>query len=63
MPLSSRPGGMTISRCWCERFRCWWFEADAWRDPAAQWAFLAHGPLPGPEHRITREEIRARYGS
>jgi hypothetical protein len=54
---------MTISRCWCERFRCWWFEADAWRDPAAQWAFLAHGPLPGPEHRITREEIRARYGS
>ena len=41
----------------------WWFEADAWRDPAAQWAFLAHGPLPGPEHRITREEIRARYGS
>ena len=49
--------------------RRWWFEADAWRDPAAQRAFLARmgryaaeGP-PGPEHRITREEIRARYGS
>lgn len=49
--------------------RHWWFEADAWRDPDAQRAFLermdryaADGP-PGPEHRITREEIRARYGS
>ena len=49
--------------------RRWWFEADAWRDPEAQRAFLARmsryaaeGP-PGPEHRITREEIRARYGS
>lgn len=49
--------------------RQWWFEADAWRDPDAQRAFLARmdryaadGP-PGPEHRITREEIRTRYGS
>ena len=49
--------------------RRWWFEADAWRDPDAQRAFLtrmdryaADGP-PGPEHRITREEIRTRYGS
>jgi hypothetical protein len=47
----------------------WWFEADAWRDPDAQRAFLARveryiaeGP-PAPEHRITREEIRARYGA
>ena len=49
--------------------RRWWFEADAWRDPEAQRAFLARmsryaaeGP-PGPEHRITREGIRAQYGS
>lgn len=49
--------------------RRWWFEADTWRDPDAKRAFLARmdryaaeGP-PGPEHRITREEIRARYGS
>jgi hypothetical protein len=49
--------------------RRWWFEADAWRDPQAQRAFLARmdryateGP-PGAEHRIPREEIRARYGS
>jgi hypothetical protein len=48
--------------------RRWWFEADAWRDPAGQRAFLARmdryaaeGPPPG-EHRMTREEIRARYG-
>ena len=48
--------------------RRWWFEADAWRDPVAQREFLARvdryaaeGP-PGPEHRISREEIRARYG-
>ena len=49
--------------------RRWWFEADAWRDPADRRAFLARmdryaadGP-PGPEHRISREEIRTRYGS
>ena len=48
--------------------RRWWFEADAWRDPAAQREFLARieryqreGPPP-PEQRITREEIRAQYG-
>ena len=46
----------------------WWFEADAWRDPDAQREFLARveryqreGPPP-PEERITRQEIRARYG-
>lgn len=49
--------------------RRWWFEADAWRDPDAQREFLARieryqqeGPPP-PEQRITREEIRARYGA
>jgi len=52
-----------------ETVKRWWFEADAWRDPDAQRAFLARveryiadGPPP-PEHRITREEIRARYGA
>jgi hypothetical protein len=48
--------------------RRWWFEADAWRDPDAQREFLARveryqreGPPP-PEQRMTRQEIRARYG-
>jgi hypothetical protein len=48
--------------------RRWWFEADAWRDPGAQREFLVRmdrylteGPPPA-EHRVTREEIRARYG-
>jgi hypothetical protein len=48
--------------------RRWWFEADAWRDPDAQRAFLARmdtyrneGPPPA-EQRMTREEIRARFG-
>lgn len=48
--------------------RRWWFEADAWRDPDAQREFLARidryqreGPPP-PEERLTRQEIRARYG-
>src|SRR5713101_2482282 len=48
--------------------RRWWFEADAWRDPDAQRQFLARldryqtdGPPP-PHQRITREEIRTRYG-
>jgi hypothetical protein len=48
--------------------RRWWFKADAWRDPDAQREFLARvekyqnqGP-PSPENRISREEIRARYG-
>lgn len=46
----------------------WWFEADAWRDPDAQREFLTRveryqreGPPP-PAERITREEIRVRYG-
>lgn len=48
--------------------RRWWFEADAWRDPDAQRQFharmdryLADGPPP-PHQRVSREEIRARYG-
>jgi hypothetical protein len=48
--------------------RRWWFEADAWRDPDAQRQFLARmdrfqtdGPPP-PHQRITRQEIRTRYG-
>ena len=48
--------------------RRWWFEADAWRDPEAQREFLARvdtyrneGPRPA-EQRMTREEIRARFG-
>lgn len=46
----------------------WWFEADAWRDPQAQREFLARidtyrdeGPPPA-EQRISREEIRTRFG-
>jgi hypothetical protein len=48
--------------------RRWWFEADAWRDPDAQRRFLARmdryqaGGPPPSRQRITREEIRARYG-
>src|SRR5215470_2202347 len=48
--------------------RRWWFEADAWRDPDAQREFLARieryqreGPPP-PEQRMSRQEIRAKYG-
>jgi Family of unknown function (DUF6247) len=48
--------------------RRWWFEADAWRDPDAQREFLARveryqreGPPP-PAERISRQEIRSRYG-
>jgi hypothetical protein len=48
--------------------RRWWFEADAWLDPQAQREFLARvkkyqteGPPP-PEKRISRAEIRERYG-
>jgi hypothetical protein len=51
-----------------ETVRRWWFEADAWRDPAAQRQFLerldryrTQGPPP-PEQRMTRQEVRARYG-
>ncbi len=48
--------------------RRWWFEADAWRDPEAQRQFLARvdnyqseGPPPSAD-RMTRQEIRSRYG-
>jgi Family of unknown function (DUF6247) len=49
--------------------RRWWFEADAWRDPEARRQFQGRvdrylsevGPPP-PQERISREEIRARYG-
>ena len=48
--------------------RRWWFEADAWRDPDTQRQFLARmdryqtdGP-PLPHQRVSREEIRTRYG-
>lgn len=48
--------------------RRWWFEADAWRDPDAQRQFLARldsyrseGPPP-PAQRMTRQEVRARFG-
>lgn len=46
----------------------WWKEAVHWRDPVAHREFLARmdrylreGPPP-PEERITREQIRAKYG-
>ena len=46
----------------------WWFEADAWRDPDAERQYLArfdayrtHGPPPARQ-RMTRQEVRARYG-
>ena len=48
--------------------RRWWFEADAWRDPEAQRQFLARLDTyrseghPPSEERMTREEIRARFG-
>ena len=48
--------------------RRWWFEADAWRDPDGQQRFqermsryLKDGPPP-PAERLSREEIRERYG-
>jgi hypothetical protein len=48
--------------------RHWWFEADAWRDPGAQRQFLARldgyrrdGPPPSGQ-RMTRQEVRARFG-
>ena len=50
--------------------RRWWVEAVAWqRDPAGQRDFLARmdrylaGGPPGPEHRVTREELRAQLGA
>ncbi|MGO9082932.1 MAG: DUF6247 family protein [Streptosporangiaceae bacterium] len=51
-----------------ETVRRWWFEADAWRDPAAQREYLARvdgylasGPPPAGQ-RVTRREVRARFG-
>jgi Family of unknown function (DUF6247) len=51
-----------------ETVRRWWFEADAWRDPDGQQRFqermsryLKDGPPP-PAERLSREEIRERYG-
>jgi hypothetical protein len=51
-----------------ETVRRWWFEADAWRDPDAERQYLArfdayrtHGPPPARQ-RMTRQEVRARYG-
>jgi len=51
-----------------ETIRRWWFEADAWREPSSQRQFLARldryrssGPPPA-SHRLTRQEVRARYG-
>jgi hypothetical protein len=51
-----------------ETVRRWWFEADAWRDPGTQRQYLArvdayrtHGPPPAGQ-RMTRQEVRARYG-
>jgi hypothetical protein len=48
--------------------RRWWFEADAWRDPGAQREFLTRietyrmeGPPPEGQ-RMTREDVRARFG-
>jgi hypothetical protein len=50
--------------------RRWWIEAVEWqRDPAGQRAFQARmqryvaGGPPGPEHRVTREELRAQLGA
>jgi Family of unknown function (DUF6247) len=46
----------------------WWYEADAWRDPQAQREFLARidayrdeGPPPA-DQRMSREDIRTRFG-
>jgi uncharacterized protein DUF6247 len=51
-----------------ETVQHWWFEADAWRNPDAQRQFLGRvdrylsdGP-PSPDDRLSRQEIRARYG-
>ena len=51
-----------------ETVRRWWFEADAWRDPNGQRAFAARvdgylreGPPPAGQ-RVTRQEVRARFG-
>ena len=49
--------------------RRWWFEADSWRDPAARREYLARvsrylteGPPPRVR-RVTRAQVRERYGA
>ena len=51
-----------------ETVRRWWFDADAWRDPAAHREYLdrveqylAAGPPPA-DQRVSRGQIRQRYG-
>ncbi len=51
-----------------ETVRRWWFDADAWRDPVAHREYLARmeryladGPPP-QEQRVSRTQIRERYG-
>jgi hypothetical protein len=51
-----------------ETVRRWWFDADALRDPAAHREYLARveryladGPPP-QERRVSRAQIRERYG-
>jgi hypothetical protein len=48
--------------------RRWWFEADTWRDPAARREYQARvsryltaGPPPQSQ-RVTRAQVRERYG-
>jgi hypothetical protein len=48
--------------------RRWWFEADSWRDPLARREYqarvsryLTDGP-PRPAQRVTRAQVRERYG-
>jgi hypothetical protein len=51
-----------------ETVRRWWFDANAWRDPVAHREYLdrverylADGPPP-QEQRVSRAQIRERYG-
>lgn len=51
-----------------EAVRRWWFEVDAWRDPDGQREFLARvdgylreGPPPAGQ-RVSRQEVRTRFG-
>ena len=51
-----------------ETVRRWWFEADTWRDTAARRdyqarvrRYLADGPPPQAQ-RVSRAQIRERYG-
>lgn len=48
--------------------RRWWFEADAWRDPEGHRQFIARvesyreaGPPP-PAGRVSRQQVRDRFG-